>query len=128
MCRPIGEYGIVTERVDECILKDDAFIFPEIRDPRKIAEVIVNYIKTNCVFVRREHPAHEESPREMTGILVCDFRLDEIRRKCGLNANDDDLILSALDWLVNEGKLTIFHLGIRGHAMNHNDKDSAVLS
>lgn len=121
MSKLIEEYGIITERVDECIVRDDAFIVPEIRDPRKIAEVIINHIKTNCVFVRREHPACEESPREMTGILVCDFRLDEIRRKCALSANNDDLIIAAMHRLADEGKLVVFDLGMRGHAMDHND-------
>jgi hypothetical protein len=116
--RTIADYGIEL-LVPQCIHKESLPV-SEIRDVRKIEEVILDHIKTNCVFILRRLKHVEEAPGEMTGLLICDFTLNELRQKCGLSANDDKLILEVMDRLAGKGKLLFLDIGIR-HTMNHND-------
>jgi hypothetical protein len=109
--RTIEDYNI-TEKVPVCIVRDQGPV-PETRDPKEITQRILDHIKENAEFCRRFIPGIHEKFREMTGILSAEITLDQCRKLCGLNANDDTLILKVLENLARSGRLVFSKLETR---------------
>jgi len=107
----IEDYNI-TEKVPVCIVQDEGPV-PETRDPKEIKARVLDYVKMNAEFYRRLIPGIYEKAHEMSGVLRAEITLDQCRKLCGLNANDDDLILEVLENYARSGTLVFNKLETR---------------
>jgi hypothetical protein len=109
--KTIESYNI-TEKIPVCLVRDRGPV-PETREPKEIAERVLDHIKENAVFYRRFIPGIYEKAHEMSGVLIAEITLDQCRKLCGLNANDDALILEVLEKLARSGRLVFSKLETR---------------
>lgn len=107
--RTLEDFGILLA-VPQCIHPKEKR-YPEIKEPGKIQQVIIDHIKTNCRFERASVPGLAEPPRGRLGTLRTEFQLSTVKKLCG-NVLDEPII-EAINDLVGSGRLIILHAGIR---------------